>query len=47
MSPEAERIKEKEKFEKKKVQQKLDFVKKPRIALGFGSADEVEKTATN
>jgi hypothetical protein len=38
---EAERIKEKENFEKNKTQQKLDFVKNPRIALGFGS-DEVK-----
>jgi hypothetical protein len=39
---EAERIKEKEKFEKNKTQQKLDFVKKPRIVLGLGS-DEVSR----
>jgi hypothetical protein len=42
---EAERIKEKESFEKKNAhQQKLDFVKKPRIAFGLGS-DEVDKMA--
>ena len=43
---EAERIKEKKKFEKKNAQPKLDFVKKPRIVLGSDEAETAEPSTS-